>query len=157
MLDKIGTFGMIRFCLALFPEASQWATPVVLVLAVISVLYGALLAIGQNDIKRLIAYTSVSHFGFIVLGIFVLNSHGQAGSTLYMVNHGLSTAALFLVAGFLISAPRLASDRRLRRRAEGRAVLAGMFLVAGLSALSLPGLSPFVWSSWCWSGTFSYS
>ena len=72
-------------------------------LAVISVLYGALLAIGQNDIPRLIAYTSVSHFGFIVLGIFVLNSHGQAGSTLYMFNHGLSTAALFLVTGFLIS------------------------------------------------------
>ena len=72
-------------------------------LAVISILYGALLAIGQNDIKRLIAYTSVSHFGFIVLGIFALTSQGQSGATLYMVNHGLSTAALFLVAGFLIS------------------------------------------------------
>ena len=103
ILDKIGTFGMIRFCLELFPEASQWATPVVLVLAVISVLYGALAAIGQKSIPRLIAYTSVSHFGFIVLGIFVLNSYGQTGSTLYMFNHGLSTAALFLVTGFLIS------------------------------------------------------
>ena len=92
ILDKIGTFGMIRFCLGLFPEASKWATPVVLALAVISVLYGALLAIGQNDIPRLIAYTSISHFGFIVLGIFVLNSQGQTGSTLYMFNHGLSTA-----------------------------------------------------------------
>ena len=68
VLDKIGTFGMMRFCLGIFPEASQWATPVVITLAVISVLYGALLAIGQNDIRRLIAYTSVSHFGFIVLG-----------------------------------------------------------------------------------------
>ena len=120
ILDKIGTFGMIRFCLELFPEASQWATPVVLVLAVISVLYGALAAIGQNDIPRLIAYTSVSHFGFIVLGIFVLNSYGQAGSTLYMFNHGLSTAALFLVTGFLISRRGSKLIPRLRRRREGR-------------------------------------
>src|SRR4029079_5135097 len=102
VLDKIGTFGMIRFCLQLFPEASQWDTPVVLALAVISVLWGAMGAIGQDNIPRLIAYTSVSHFGFIVLGIFVLNSYGQSGSTLYMFNHGMSTAALFLVAGFLV-------------------------------------------------------
>ncbi|MGH3506770.1 MAG: NADH-quinone oxidoreductase subunit M, partial [Nocardioidaceae bacterium] len=83
VLDKIGTFGMMRFCLGIFPEASQWATPVVITLAVISVLYGALVAIGQNDMRRLIAYTSISHFGFIVLGIFVLNSQGHAGATLY--------------------------------------------------------------------------
>jgi NADH-quinone oxidoreductase subunit M len=144
ILDKIGTFGMIRFCLGLFPEASQWATPVVLVLAVISVLYGALLAIGQNNIPRLIAYTSVSHFGFIVLGIFVLNSYGQVGSTLYMFNHGLSTAALFLVTGFLIRrrGSQLISDFGGVEKVAP--VLAGIFLVAGLSSLSLPGLSPFV-------------
>ncbi len=144
ILDKIGTFGMIRFCLGLFPEASKWATPVVLVLAVVSVLYGALLAIGQNSIPRLIAYTSVSHFGFIVLGIFVLNSYGQAGSTLYMFNHGLSTGALFLVTGFLIRrrGSRLITDfGGVEKTAP---VLAGLFLVAGLSSLSLPGLSPFV-------------
>jgi NADH-quinone oxidoreductase subunit M len=141
ILDKIGTFGMIRFCLGLFPEASRWATPVVLVLAVISVLYGALAAIGQRSIPRLIAYTSVSHFGFIVLGIFVLNSYGQTGSTLYMFNHGLSTAALFLVTGFLISrrGSRLIPDVE-----KVAPVLAGMFLIAGLSSLSLPGLSPFI-------------
>ena len=113
-------------------------------LAVISVLYGALLAIGQNDIRRLIAYTSVSHFGFIVLGIFAFTSQGQAGSSLYMFNHGLSTAALFLVTGFLISRRGSKMITRLRRGREGRAVLAGIFLVAGLSSLSLPGLSPFV-------------
>jgi NADH-quinone oxidoreductase subunit M len=143
ILDKIGTFGMIRFCLGLFPEASRWATPVVLVLAVISILYGALVAIGQNSIPRLIAYTSVSHFGFIVLGIFVLNSQGQTGSTLYMFNHGLSTAALFLVTGFLIKrrGSRYISDfGGVEKTAP---VLAGLFLVAGLSSLSLPGLSPF--------------
>ncbi|MGE5719530.1 MAG: NADH-quinone oxidoreductase subunit M [Nocardioidaceae bacterium] len=157
ILDKIGTFGMLRFCLGLFPEASQWATPVVLVLAVFSLLYGALVAIGQNSIPRLIAYTSVSHFGFIVLGIFVFNSQGQVGSTLYMFNHGLSTAALFLVTGFLI-----------RRRGSGlisdfggvekvAPVLAGIFLVAGLSSLSLPGLSPFVSEFLVIVGAFVYN
>ena len=144
ILDKIGTFGMIRFCLGLFPEASQWATPVVLVLAVFSVLYGALVAIGQDSIPRLIAYTSVSHFGFIVLGIFVFNSYGQVGSTLYMFNHGLSTAALFLVTGFLIRrrGSQLISDFGGVEKVAP--VLAGTFLVAGLSSLSLPGLSPFI-------------
>jgi NADH-quinone oxidoreductase subunit M len=144
ILDKIGTFGMIRFCLQLFPEASRWATPVVLVLAVVSVLYGALAAIGQKSIPRLIAYTSVSHFGFIVLGIFVLNSYGQTGSMLYMFNHGLSTAALFLVSGFLISrrGSRLIPDFGGVEKVAP--VLAGIFLLAGLSSLSLPGLSPFI-------------
>jgi NADH-quinone oxidoreductase subunit M len=144
ILDKIGTFGMIRFCLQLFPEASRWATPVVLALAVLSVLYGALAAIGQKSIPRLIAYTSVSHFGFIVLGIFVLNSYGQSGSMLYMFNHGLSTAALFLVTGFLIKrrGSRLIPDFGGVEKVAP--VLAGIFLVAGLSSLSLPGLGPFV-------------
>jgi NADH-quinone oxidoreductase subunit M len=157
ILDKIGTFGMIRFCLGLFPEASQWATPVVLVLAVISVLYGALLAIGQKSIPRLIAFTSVSHFGFIVMGIFVLNSYGQVGSTLYMFNHGLSTAALFLVTGFLIRrrGSQLIGDFGGVEKVAP--VLAGVFLVAGLSSLSLPGLSPFISEFLVLVGTFSYS
>ncbi len=157
ILDKIGTFGMIRFCLGLFPEASQWATPVVLVLAVISVLYGALAAIGQNSIPRLIAFTSVSHFGFIVMGIFVLNSYGQTGSTLYMFNHGLSTAALFLVTGFLIKrrGSQLISDFGGAEKVAP--VLAGTFLVAGLSSLSLPGLSPFISEFLVLVGTFAYN
>ena len=157
ILDKIGTFGMIRFCLGLFPEASQWATPVVLVLAVVSVLYGALLAIGQDNIPRLIAYTSVSHFGFIVLGIFVMNSYGQSGSTLYMFNHGLSTAALFLVTGFLIRrrGSQLISDFGGVEKVAP--VLAGVFLLTGLSSLSLPGLSPFVSEFLVLVGTFVYS
>jgi NADH-quinone oxidoreductase subunit M len=144
ILDKIGTFGMLRYCLQLFPDASRWATPVVIALAVLSVLYGALAAIGQRSIPRLVAYTSVSHFGFIVLGIFVLNSQGQSGSTLYMFNHGLSTAALFLVTGFLIQrrGSRLIPDYGGVEKVAP--VLAGTFLVAGLSSLSLPGLGPFV-------------
>ncbi|MPZ61777.1 MAG: NADH-quinone oxidoreductase subunit M [Propionibacteriales bacterium] len=157
VLDKIGTFGMLRFCLGIFPEASQWATPVVITLAVISVLYGALLAIGQNDMRRLIAYTSVSHFGFIVLGIFVFNSQSHAGAVLYMFNHGLATGALFLVTGFLISrrGSKMISD--FGGVESVAPVLAGAFLVAGLASLSLPGLAPFVSEFLVLAGTFSES
>jgi NADH-quinone oxidoreductase subunit M len=155
VLDKVGTFGMIRFCLPLFPDASQWATPAVITLSVIGILYGALLAIGQTDIKRLIAYTSISHFGFIVLGIFAMTSQGQSGATLYMVNHGFSTAALFLIAGFLISrrGSRLIADYGGVQRVAP--MLAGTFLVAGLSSLALPGLSSFVSEFLVLVGTFS--
>jgi NADH-quinone oxidoreductase subunit M len=157
VLDKIGTFGMMRFCLNIFPEASQWASPVVMALAVISVIYGALLAIGQNDIRRLIAYTSVSHFGFIVLGIFALTSQAQAGASLYMFNHGLSTAALFLVTGFLVSrrGSKMISDYGGVEQVAP--VLAGLTLLAGLSSLSLPGLSPFVSEFLVLAGTFTTS
>jgi NADH-quinone oxidoreductase subunit M len=157
VLDKIGTFGMIRFCLELFPEASRWATPVVVTLAVISVIYGALMAIGSDNIPRLIAFTSVSHFGFIVLGIFVMNSQGLSGANLYMFNHGLSTAALFLVTGFLISRRGSALISDFGGVEKVAPVLAGLFLVAGLSSLSLPGLSPFVSEFLVIVGTFSHS
>ncbi len=144
VLDKVGTYGMIRFCLPLFPEASRWATPVITVLAVISIVYGALLAIGQTEIMRLIGYTSISHFGFIVLGIFAMTSTAQSGATLYMVNHGFSTAALFLVAAML--AARRGSTRIADYGGWQRVtpLIAGVFLVAGLSSLALPGLSTFV-------------
>ncbi|UYM03689.1 NADH-quinone oxidoreductase subunit M [Solicola gregarius] len=157
ILDKIGTFGMIRFCLGLFPEASDWASPVVIVLALISIIYGALLAIGQDDIRRLIAYTSVSHFGFIVLGIFVLTSQSASGAALYMFNHGLSTAALFLVTGIMISrrgSARISDFGGVQKIAP---LLAGVFLIAGLSSLSLPGLSPFVSEFLVLAGTFTHS
>ena len=157
VLDKIGTFGMIRFCLGLFPEASTWATPVVLVLAVFSVLYGGLVAIGQRNIPRLIAYTSVSHFGFIVLGIFVMNSQGQTGSTLYMFNHGLSTGVLFLVTGFLISRHGSQLIPQYGGVQTVAPVLAGLFLVGGLSSLSLPGLSPFVSEFLVMTGAFVHN
>ena len=103
VMDKVGTFGMLRYCLQLFPDASTYFRPLIVVLAVIGVIYGAIVAIGQTDIMRLIAYTSISHFGFIILGIFVMTTQGQSGSTLYMLNHGISTAAVFLIAGFLMS------------------------------------------------------
>ncbi len=154
VLDKVGTFGMLRYCLELFPDASRWATPLVIVLAVVGIIYGALLAIGQTDLKRLIAYTSVSHFGFIALGIFVMTTQGQSGSTLYMVNHGFSTAALFLIAGFLISrrGSRVIEDFGGVQKVAP--VLAGTFLLAGLSSLALPGLSSFVSEFLVLVGTF---
>ncbi|WP_411128405.1 NADH-quinone oxidoreductase subunit M [Streptomyces sp. x-19] len=155
VVDKVGTFAMLRFCLQLFPEASSWATPVILVLALISIVYGALLAVGQRDIKRLIAYASISHFGFIILGIFAMTSQGQGGATLYMVNHGISTAALMLVAGFLISrrGSRLIADFGGVQKVAP--ILAGTFLVGGLATLSLPGLAPFVSEFLVLVGTFS--
>jgi len=103
VLDKVGTYGMIRFCIQLFPDASKTFTPLIITLAVISIIYGAFMAIGQRDIKGLIAFTSISHFGFITMGIFAMTTQGMSGANLYMVNHGFSTAALFLIAGWMIS------------------------------------------------------
>ena len=157
VLDKVGTFGMLTLCLPLFPNASRWAAPVIIVLALISILYGALLAIGQKDLMRLIAYTSVSHFGFIVLGIFAFTSVSVQGSSFYMFNHGLSTGALFLIAGFLVArrgSQQIADFGGLQKVVP---VLAGVFLVAGLSALSLPGLSTFVSEFLVLIGTYSRS
>ena len=155
VLDKVGTFGMITLCLPLFPEASRWAVPVILVLSVVSILYGALVAIGQSDLMRLIAYTSISHFGFIVLGVFTMTSAGQAGSMLYMVAHGFSTAALFLVAGMLTvrrGSQRIGDFGGMQRVTP---LLAGSFLFAGMSTLALPGLSNFIGEFLVLVGTFS--
>ncbi len=144
VLDKIGTFGMLRFCLGLLPDASTWATPFVVILALISIVYGALVAIGQSDMLRLIGLTSLSHFGFIVLGIFVFTDQGGVGAILYMVNHGLATAALLLLAGYLIRRRGTASIAAYGGVEKVTPVLAGLFLIAGLAACGLPGLSPFV-------------
>ncbi|KAA1428372.1 NADH-quinone oxidoreductase subunit M [Nocardioides antri] len=144
VLDKIGTFGMLRFCLGIFPEASEWATPVVIALALISIVYGALVAIGQDDVLRLIGLTSLSHFGFITLGIFAMTSQGGSGAILYMVNHGIGTAALFLIAGYILHRRGTTLISEMGGLEKATPVLAGLFLVAGLATLGLPGLSPFV-------------
>ncbi|MGK8522530.1 NADH-quinone oxidoreductase subunit M [Nocardia asteroides] len=155
VVDKVGTFGMLRYCLPLFPGASDTYAPLVITLAVIGIVYGALLAIGQTDVMRLIAYTSISHFGFIILGVFAMTSQAQTGATLYMVNHGISTAALFLVAGFLVSrrGTRLIAEYGGVQKVAP--VLAGTFFVAGLATLSLPGLAPFVSEFLVLVGTFT--
>jgi len=144
VLDKVGTFGMIRYCLTLFPDATKTFTPVILVLSVISIIYGAFLAIGQRDIKRLIAFTSISHFGFITMGIFAMTSQGQSGATLYMFNHGFSTAALFLVAGWMASRRGSSTISDFGGLQRVTPIMAWSFFLAGMSSLALPGLSSFV-------------
>ena len=146
---------MIRYCLALFPEATKTFTPAIITLSVISIVYGAFLAIGAKDIKRLIAYTSISHFGFITLGIFAMTTQGHSGATLYMFNHGFSTAALFLVAGWMIArrgSSTIADFGGLQRVTP---VMAWSFFIAGMSSLALPGLSSFVSEFLVLVGTFT--
>ncbi len=154
ILDKVGTFGFLRYCLPLFPYATRTLAPYVIVLCVIGILYGALLAMGQKDLKRLVAYTSIAHFGFIGLGCFALTTQAETGAVLYMVNHGLSTGALFLVVGFLVARgrSRLVSD--YSGIAKVAPILAGTFFFAGLSSLALPGLSTFVSEFLVLLGTF---
>lgn len=154
VLDKVGTYGMIRFCLQMFPNASHWATPVIIVLALVSIIYGAILAIGATDMMRLIAYTSVSHFGFIVLGIFAMTSVSMSGSVLYMLNHGFSTAALFLLAGMLVYRHDSKDVRDYGGWQRVTPLLAGSFLIAGLSGMALPGLGAFVSEFLVMMGTF---
>ncbi len=155
VVDKIGTFGMIHLAVPLFPVAARRLAPVVVVLAVISILYGAILAVAQRDMMRFVAATSISHFGFIVLGIFALTTQGQTGATLYMVNHGLSTVLLFLVVGF-VARRRGSNDWRDFGGLQTPApALSGAFLVAALASLSLPGLATFVSEFLVLVGTFT--
>lgn len=144
VLDKVGTFGFLRYCLPLFPLASQTLAPLVLTLAVVGILYGALLAVGQTDLKRFVSYTSIAHFGFIALGIFSFSAPSLSGATLYMVNHGISTGMLFIVVGLLIvrGGSRLVEDYGGVHKLAP--LLAGTFLVAGLSSLALPGTNSFI-------------
>ncbi len=155
VMDKVGTFGMLRYCLQLFPDASTYFRPLIVTLAIIGVIYGAIVAIGQTDMMRLIAYTSISHFGFIIAGIFVMTTQGQSGSTLYMLNHGLSTAAVFLIAGFLVTrrgSRAIADYGGVQKVAP---ILAGTFLVSAMATLSLPGLAPFISEFLVLLGTFN--
>jgi NADH-quinone oxidoreductase subunit M len=144
VLDKVATFGFLRYCLPLFPEASKTLAPLVLVLSVIGIIYAALLAVGQNDMKRFVAYTSVAHFGFIALGIFAFSTQSLAGSVLYMVNHGITTGMLFIAVGMVIARgnSRLISD--YGGLSKITPALAGAFLIAGLASLALPGTNSFV-------------
>ena len=155
VLDKVGTFGMMRYLLPIFPSASEFYTPMVIALALIGIFYGAYVALGQNDMRRLFAYSSMSHFGFIALGIFVFTTNGMSGSVVYMVAHGLSTAALFLTAGFLMSryhGSSLISDYGGVNKAAP--VLSGFFMIAALASLALPGMVSFIGEFFVLLGTF---
>lgn len=154
VLDKVGTYGMIALVFPLFPNAVRWAGPVIVVFALLSIIIGGLVAIGQRNIMRLIAYTSVSHFGFMVLGLFA----GQAaftGAMVYMVAHGVATAGMFLAAGFL--ARRGGTYRIMSYGGWQRVtpVLAGFFLISGLASSALPGLSGFIPEYLVLVGTFT--
>jgi NADH-quinone oxidoreductase subunit M len=144
LLLKTGAYGLLRFNLGLFPQASRYFATAVIVLAVIGVVYGAIVAIMQTDLKRLIAYSSVSHLGLIVLGIFVFTQQGMSGSVLQMVNHGLSTGMLFACVGLMYDRTHTREISELGGLAKPMPWLAGLFLVAGLSSLGLPGLNNFV-------------
>ncbi|MDX6243218.1 MAG: NADH-quinone oxidoreductase subunit [Frankiales bacterium] len=155
VMDKVGTFGFIRWTLPLLPKATHTFAPLVLSLAVIGIFYGALLAVGQRDLKRLVSYTSIAHFGFIAIGIFAFTSQGGTGATLYMVNHGFSTGALFLVVGFLIARRKSSQVADFGGVQAVAPWLAGAFVLAGLSSLALPGTNSFVSEFLVLVGTFT--
>jgi NADH-quinone oxidoreductase subunit M len=155
VMDKVGTFGILRYCLPLFPEASRWFAPAALVLGVIGIIYAALLAVGQNDLKRLVSYTSIAHFGFIGIGIFAFTTQAGTGSVLYMVNHGLATGLLFIVVGMFVA--RRGSNLVSDFGGAGKLVpvLAGVLFFAGLASLALPGTAPFISEFLVLIGTFT--
>jgi NADH-quinone oxidoreductase subunit M len=155
VLDKVGTFGILRYCLPLFPNASRYFAPLGLALALIGIVYAALLAVGQNDLKRLVSYTSVAHFGFIGIGVFAFTTQAGSGAVLYMFNHGLATGLLFLVVGMLVSRRGSALVGDFGGAGRLMPLLAGVLLVAGLASLSMPGTAPFVSEFLVLLGTFS--
>jgi NADH-quinone oxidoreductase subunit M len=144
VLLKMGTYGMLRFGVYLFPEAAIWAKPVLFTLAVIGILYGAIAATMQKDLKRLVAYSSVAHLGFIVLGTFALTSQSLTGGVMQMVNHGISTGALFLMVGMIYERRHTRQIAELGGIQSVAPIFAGFFMVVMLSSIGLPGLNGFV-------------
>jgi NADH-quinone oxidoreductase subunit M len=144
VLLKLGTYGFLRFGLYLFPEASHYFAPVFLTLGVIGILYGAVVATMQKDLKRLVAYSSVAHLGFIVLGTFALNTEGIEGGLLQMINHGISTSALFLLVGMIYERTHTRQIEELGGLQRSAPLMAGIFTLVMLSSIGLPGLNGFV-------------
>lgn len=144
VLLKIGTYGFLRFSMSLLPVASQRFLGLIAVLAVIGIIYGALVALAQGDIKKLVAYSSVSHLGFCMLGLFALNTVGISGGVLQMVNHGLSTGALFALVGMLYERYHTREIRSMGGLARRMPVLTFFFVLITLSSIGLPGLNGFV-------------
>jgi NADH-quinone oxidoreductase subunit M len=154
VLAKIGTYGIIRFDLNLFPQASKDLAPVLLTLAVIGILYGAIVACAQRDMKRLIAYSSLAQIGFIALGTFAFTTQGLTGGVLLMVNHGLITAAIFLLIGWIYERRRTWQLSELRGLQTPAPVMAAVFTVVMMASIGLPGLNGFVSEFLILSGTF---
>jgi NADH-quinone oxidoreductase subunit M len=144
VLLKMGTYGFIRFNLPLFPEASLRAIPIMCTLAVIGIVYGALVAMVQTDIKKLVAYSSVSHLGFVMLGIFSMTEEGLQGAIIQMINHGLSTGALFLLVGMLYDRTHTRLIEDYGGVAKPMPVFATFLMIVSFSSIGLPGLNGFV-------------
>ncbi len=144
VLLKMGTYGFLRFNLPLFPQAAAHFTPLILVLAVVGILYGAWLSIVQRDVKKLVAYSSVSHLGFIMLGLFALTVESVQGGLIQMINHGLSTGALFLAVGMLYERRHTREISEFGGVSKTMPVFAALFLIVCLSSLGLPGMNGFV-------------
>jgi NADH-quinone oxidoreductase subunit M len=157
VLLKMGTFGLLRYALPIFPDATLEFAPWLLAVAVVGILYGAVVALMQGDVKRLVAYSSVSHMGFVVLGTFALNATATSASVVQMVNHGLSTGALFLLIGFLYERRHTRQIAAFGGLARQVPVMAGLWLVVSLSSLALPGLNGFVGEFPILLGTFQTS
>ncbi len=144
VLLKTGGYGMLRFCLPLFPEAALAFGPLITWLGVIAIIYGAMTAIVQTDIKRLVAYSSVSHMGFVVVGIFSFNAQGVSGAVLQMVNHGISTSGLFLAVGMLYERRHTRQLSEFGGLARNLPIYAALTMVMVLSSVGLPGLNGFL-------------
>jgi NADH-quinone oxidoreductase subunit M len=155
VMAKLGTYGIIRFDLNLFPQATRTLAPWLLTLAVIGILYGALVACAQRDLKRLLAYSSLAQIGFIVLGTFALNSQGLTGGVLQMVNHGLIITTLFIVVGWIYERRGTWQVSSLRGLQASAPVMAGVFTVAMLASIGVPGLNGFVGEFLVLIGTFT--
>jgi NADH-quinone oxidoreductase subunit M len=155
VLLKMGTYGLLRFCLPLFPGAAVKMAPVLCILALIGIIYGALVAMVQPDLKKLVAYSSVSHMGLVVLGIFAFTTQGLQGSTIQMLNHGLSTGALFLLVGMIYDRRHTRMISEYGGLAHRNPVLASLFLVVTLSSIGLPGLNGFVGEVLILAGSFA--
>ncbi|MCL2706851.1 MAG: NADH-quinone oxidoreductase subunit M [Dehalococcoidia bacterium] len=156
-LAKMGGYGIIRLCVSLFPESSQRFAPIMLTLAVISIIYGGILALRQTNLKRLVAYSSLSHMGFVLLGIFALGQTALIGASLQMVSHGLITSLLFITAGIVIDNTNQPNMAKLGGLARQMPVTAAFFVLAGLGALGLPSTSGFAAEFTVFLGSFSSS
>ena len=155
VLDKVGTFGFLRICLPLLPAASAKLAWLIILLAVIGIVYGAIVAAGQSDLKRFVTFTSIAHFGFIALGVFAFTTQSIAGAALYMVNHGLATGLLFIVVGMLTArgGSKLVGDYGGVWKVAP--ILGGVFLIASLATVALPGTNSFISEFLVLIGTFS--
>ncbi len=155
VLDKVGTFGFLRICLPLLPAASAKLAWLIILLAVIGIIYGAIVAAGQTDLKRFVTFTSIAHFGFIALGVFAFTTQSIAGAALYMVNHGLATGLLFIVVGMLTArgGSKLIGDYGGVWKVAP--ILGGVFLISALATVALPGTNSFISEFLVLIGTFS--